>query len=148
MKMDKKIIIFVIVIVIAAGGYLMWRASASTPTNETLGGANTGENQAATGGEQLPLKEVTVTATEFAFSPNEISVKRGQTVRLTVVNNGNYPHDLSIEKLGIKTKRLSRGQTEIMQFTVPAEPGDYPLTAICSVPGHKESGMVFNFKAE
>lgn len=34
---------------------------------------------------------------------------------------------------------LGPGESEIMIFTAPAEPGDYPF--ICSFPGHTQAGM-------
>lgn len=155
--MDKKLIILAIIVILAVGGYFTWKAmsgSYSLPTGQAdetqmtnTENQNIG-NSALTGDAQMPVKEVSVTATEFAFSPKEISVKPGQTVKLTLVNNGNYNHDFSIEKLGVKTKVISKGQSDTIQFTAPAVPGDYPLSAICTIPGHKEAGMTFSFKVE
>ena len=64
-----------------------------------------------------PAEEITITGKEFVFSPALITVKAGQRVKLTFKNEGNYPHNLSIDGLGITTKTIGSGQTETIEFT-------------------------------
>ncbi len=79
-----------------------------------------------------------VVATDNAFDTNAITVKPGDTITLS--NEGFAQHDLTVSDLGIATDLLNNGDT--MTITIPADaaPGDYEF--ICSVPGHKEAGMV------
>ena len=86
--------------------------------------------------------ELTVEGNEFMFSPNSFTVKRGSTVELTFKNIGRVPHDFVVDELGIKTKTIGGGKTDMVSFTVPDSPGVITYTSYCSVPGHKESGMV------
>lgn len=85
-----------------------------------------------------PVKEITVRGNEFSFDPNSITVLAGEKVKLTFKNNGSAPHNLVIEELGIGTKTIGSGSTDVIEFTAPAA-GDYAIS--CSVPGHKEAGM-------
>ena len=41
-------------------------------------------------------QEVTVTATEFAFSPVDLTIDAGVAANLVLVNDGAVPHDLSL----------------------------------------------------
>lgn len=87
----------------------------------------------------------TVVMTDYAYHPRELRVRRGQTV--TVVNEGGIAHNLTIERgpnPRAKTDRLAgtdsflKGDTE--QLRVDLTPGRYVM--VCTVPGHRELGMV------
>jgi len=82
-------------------------------------------------------EEVMVIATDFSFDPDEMSVRAGQTVNLTLDNRGRLYHDLTIEGLGFvltaNAGERSSGALEVLQ------PGRYRF--VCSVPGHAEAGM-------
>lgn len=79
-----------------------------------------------------------VVSTDNAFDTDAITAKPGDTITLT--NEGFVGHDFVVNDLGIGTDVLNNGES--MSITIPedAEPGDYEF--ICSVPGHKEAGMV------
>jgi plastocyanin/mono/diheme cytochrome c family protein len=81
----------------------------------------------------------------LAFSESAITVKPGDTIILT--NAGFLQHDLAVDDWGGPlTPMLNNGETA--EFTIPedAEPGEYEF--YCSVPGHKEGGMVGTFTVE
>lgn len=81
----------------------------------------------------------------LAFSESELRVKPGDT--LTLTNVGFLQHDLAVDDWGGPlTPMLNNGQSA--EFTIPedAEPGEYEF--YCSVPGHKEGGMVGTFIVE
>ncbi|MCS7173917.1 MAG: cupredoxin domain-containing protein [Armatimonadetes bacterium] len=82
---------------------------------------------------------IKVIAKEFAFEPKEIKVKVGQPVKLVLENKGVIEHDIVIEKLNVKTEALKPGKSGEVTFT-PKSKGRYLI--YCSVPGHKEAGMV------
>ncbi|HEY7822530.1 MAG TPA: cupredoxin domain-containing protein [Acidimicrobiia bacterium] len=78
-----------------------------------------------------------VTATEFAFSPDELSATVGEPVNLRLVNAGDLPHDLVIPDLDI---RLAAGPGQQATIGIEVdEAGSYQF--VCSLPGHADAGM-------
>jgi plastocyanin len=77
---------------------------------------------------------VTVTLTEFKITPNEIQMPAGSV--LTVVNDGTTAHDVMVD--GYKSETLDGGGRTTLDLTM-LEPGTYDV--ICTVTGHKDSGM-------
>jgi plastocyanin len=82
---------------------------------------------------------VTVTASEFKFSPATINATAGQTVNLTVVNSGAVVHTWVLDQGNVKVS-VNSGQTVTQSFTAPSTPGTYKF--YCDVPGHQEAGMI------
>jgi uncharacterized cupredoxin-like copper-binding protein len=76
---------------------------------------------------------------EWSITPEPIMIKKGDTIQMSIINRGSYPHDFVIPELDLKTKKLSPGDQESLTFIA-----DHEVTIIsyCSLPGHKESGMV------
>lgn len=64
--------------------------------------------------EQTP-HTISITAQRFSFSPNEITVKKGEEVRL-VIQSTDVSHGLVIEDLGVKTD-IKKGQSSEVKFT-------------------------------
>ncbi len=95
------------------------------------GGSTTGGGAAA--------QTVTVTATEFKFDPATINATPGQTINLTVKNNGTTQHTLVLSQANVKLT-IDPGKTVNQTFTAPSTPGTYQYE--CDIPGHKEAGMV------
>jgi plastocyanin len=87
----------------------------------------------------------TVVMTDYEYRPRDLRVRRGQT--LTVVNEGGIAHNLTIERgpnPRQETDRLAgtdsflKGDRE--ELRVDLSPGQY--VTVCTVPGHRELGMV------
>jgi plastocyanin len=97
--------------------------------------ADTTPPPAATGTVSQTL---TVTGTEFAFSPAAITVKQGQQVTLTFLNNGTYAHNLSFPDLNLATKTIQPGASDTIKFTA-AKSGRFNF--ICTVDSHASQGM-------
>ncbi len=117
--------------------------------------ANSGDK---TGG--APPRTIQVTAREFSFSPEQITLKAGDTVVLEVQNQGTVIHDLTVMKMPVQDEKelagahhdmsgtdmkdvtvhvaVEAGQTGKVQFR-PNQAGTY--TFLCTQPAHKESGM-------
>jgi uncharacterized cupredoxin-like copper-binding protein len=78
---------------------------------------------------------------EFEFEPRPLKVKAG-LVRFLLINRGSVEHDFAIPSLarhGAHEKHLIKpGKTTIVDLEL--KPGTYE--AICTIPGHKEAGMV------
>jgi len=65
-------------------------------------------------GEQAP-RTITITAQRFYFSPNEITLKKGEPVTL-VIQSKDVSHGLEIKELGVRTE-VKKGQSAEVNFT-------------------------------
>jgi putative membrane-bound dehydrogenase-like protein len=71
-----------------------------------------------------------------------LRANKGDRVRITITNGELMTHDISLEKLGIKSKViLEKGAKASVTFT--AQQSD---TYFCSIPGHRAAGMVGRFE--
>ncbi|HYN87783.1 MAG TPA: plastocyanin/azurin family copper-binding protein [Ardenticatenaceae bacterium] len=126
-----------------------------------LAGCSGGESAPASGssGAVTPAQVVEVVGTEFAFAPNTITVEAGQPTSVNLKNEGAIEHDWSVLEIEARDvdstpdaaghqhsgavptlhTAAQSGQTGQVTFTVE-QPGTYEF--YCSVPGHKEAGMV------
>lgn len=104
-----------------------------------MGSGHMGAYGGASSGTTAPIAgapTVTLTATEFAFSPAEVTLA-ASGANLSLVNKGAVLHDLTIPALGVRVTAAA-GQTATVGLRgLPA--GRY--AAYCSVPGHAEAGM-------
>ena len=64
--------------------------------------------------DQAP-RTIEITAQRFSFTPNEITIKKGQEVTL-VIRSTDVSHGLVIEDLGVKTE-IKKGQSTEVKFT-------------------------------
>jgi nitrite reductase (NO-forming) len=103
-----------------------------------LRGSDDSESTSASGG----AKTVQVTLGEMFIEPASLAVAPGTEVTFEVTNDGTMPHDL---KVGgeVGTELLDPGASETFTTTI-AEGGE----AWCTVPGHKEAGMVMAISLE
>ena len=60
-------------------------------------------------------KLINITASRFAFEPNEITVKKGEEVTLVIQSN-DVTHGLLVEDLGVRTE-VKKGQAATVTFT-------------------------------
>ncbi len=73
----------------------------------------------------------------YEWSQYELSLAPGDTIAVT--NVGSLQHNFTVDELGI-AEDLPNGETVMITIPEDAEPGDYEF--YCSVPGHREGGMV------
>ena len=125
-------------VVEAGGGGGEAGATAEGATPEGATPAATAE--APAGGEAAGgASEVAVSAFEMGFEPTEFEVSPGAVITMT--NDGLLEHDFSIDEFGgVLIGPFGGGESG--EWTVPddAEPGEYEF--YCSVPGHRDAGMV------
>jgi len=81
---------------------------------------------------------LSVTAIDIAFEQTELQAPPDTDVTLTLTNEGVAQHDLVIEDTGYAMPLLGSGESASITFNLPA--GIY--TYFCSVPGHRQAGMV------
>lgn len=106
---------------------------ATTPSTEAPATETATETSAATG-----ATAVTVTQGDLFFDPKEFTIAANTDVQVTITNGGALAHDFVIDELGVKTALLNPGES--VTITINAAAGSY--TFYCSVPGHREAGMV------
>ncbi|MDQ4075473.1 MAG: copper-containing nitrite reductase [Chloroflexota bacterium] len=70
----------------------------------------------------------------------ELKVPAGAEVEITLVNGDGVQHDLMIDAFGVATAQfMEKGTSETITFIADQ---DGTFEYICSVPGHKQAGMV------
>jgi plastocyanin len=114
-------------------GGLAWLTMACGPAQPAAAKRATPE---ATG----PAREVSVVATEMAFSPATIEVTAGQPVKLTLENDGAAPHNWQAEFGREKIPVIAQPRQAAGTSFTPRSPGTY--RALCTIPGHAEAGVV------
>jgi putative membrane-bound dehydrogenase-like protein len=71
-----------------------------------------------------------------------LKANKGNRVRITITNTEVMTHDISLEKLGLKSKTiLEKGSSTNITFI--AQNND---TYFCTIPGHRAAGMVGQFQ--
>ncbi|MCM3715443.1 cupredoxin domain-containing protein [Alkalihalobacillus oceani] len=85
-----------------------------------------------------PKNELMIHASEYDFGPEQIKIPPNEEVTLTLLNTGLEEHDFEIK--GLDYHLHAKPGTSNSQRVVFEKPGIYE--AICTLPGHKEAGMV------
>jgi plastocyanin len=126
---------------LAAGSFLLAACGDDDETNADMpamdddghggDGHNDSDSPVADG-----AREIEVSATDFAFDPDEITAEAGEDLAI-VLTSEDILHDFTIDELDAHVA-ADRGETAEGGVTA-AEAGTY--TYYCSVPGHREAGM-------
>ena len=149
----KAFIALLIAIVVLGGGYYWYTSqqtsapdiditmddidAGDTGTPPTTPAATTVTPTPATGTETGAVKEFTVTGKNFSFAPAAMTVKRGDRVRITFVNESGT-HDLRVDGYNVGTKTIQGGASETFEFLAD-KAGSFEYT--CSVGQHRQMGM-------
>jgi plastocyanin len=134
------------------------KTGTDTDTADTNTAGNTGvkiETNTQVGGYNAPVpkkeegaagtvKSFTVTGANYSFTPSLITVKKGDTVKLTFKNSNGY-HNLIIDELNIATKMIPAGESQTLTF-VADQTGSFEY--YCSVGNHRALGMKGMLKVE
>lgn len=88
---------------------------------------------------------LTVELGDLYFKPNTLTAKPGQALQITLDNRGALEHNFVLYDADGKTVLFEKdaiqpGQKVNVSFKAPEKPGTYQY--VCTVPGHKEGGMV------
>jgi plastocyanin len=118
------VITAVIGAVVGAGTTSLLAGSAAS-----AGGAGVAEAPTTTG---------TITAEDVKFADTSVKMKAGEVLGLFVINRDGMPHAFDVDSLGIHVQLPPNSTTAVA--IKPAGPGE--LQFYCSVPGHREAGMV------
>jgi len=91
-------------------------------------------------GKPSAPQAVTVEASEFRFSPANVTVRANQPVEVTLRNTGSVVHDWTVQGLDQPVHvQAQPGQTASAQFTF-SRAGTFRI--VCVEPGHEPAGMV------
>lgn len=140
--MNKNLLTTVVVVaVLIIGGYYFYQnylnqsGGVSTPTTVTAptpAAEGTGSSSVST------VKEFTVTGSPFKFDPANISVNKGDLVKITF-NNSAGTHNWVVDEFNTKTQVIQAGQSETVEFTAD-QVGTFEY--YCAVGNHRAQGMV------
>lgn len=140
---NKWVLVGIVAIVaVALGGYFvlnMNKSTTNTIPNEAANPTTAPESESVATPSAMSENEITVEGGEFKFTPSEITIKKGEKVKLTFKNTGSFPHDFVIADLNVTTKRIQPGEEDTVEFT-PEKTGEFKF--ICGVGNHEEQGMV------
>lgn len=116
-----------------------------SPDEASGDGAAAGSGCAAAAGLSGPIEDrgtaeasggaIALDASEFAFTPTCVDAVGGETLEVTVTNDGSALHNLSVESLGID-EDVQAGETITVEVTLP-DSGAVPF--VCKY--HVANGM-------
>lgn len=139
----NMVLVVAAIAVLLIGGFMLFNRSA-TPTNTqdsqvqpTMAETTTSE---PTPSESMASDVVTVDmeAGSFYYTPKEIRVKKGQTVRINLTAK-DMMHDLNIDELTVDGPVIKEGESTTIEF-VASEIGSFEY--YCSVGQHRANGQV------
>jgi plastocyanin len=83
-------------------------------------------------------KVFNITGRNFAFSQDEIRVRRGDTVTINFSSVGGF-HDWAVDEFDARTAQVNTGQASSVTFVADTA-GEFEY--YCSVMNHRQAGMV------
>lgn len=90
------------------------------------------------------VKEFTVTAQNFSFTPSLITVKKGDKVKITFKNVDGF-HDFKLDEFNVSAPQSKSPSTTVLEFTAD-KTGSFQY--YCSVGTHRAMGMWGTLKVE
>ena len=87
-------------------------------------------------------REVNLTVSNFTFAPATVTVKQGETVKFTIVNQDKFAHNMVSQKGNLAYTVLPANQTTSILWGAPLQTGTYTL--ICTW----HPGMQFTIEVE
>lgn len=110
--------------------------------NPQLAGA--GRRQPNQNSKSSDAKEIVIEGSNYKFTPNQITVKKGVKTRILFKNTGGM-HDFRVDELNLATSVIQDGQQDFVEFT-PNKTGTFEF--YCSVGNHRQMGMVGKITVE
>ncbi len=111
---------------------------AEVTTEATAAPATTPEPAATPEASAPAAGDFAITMVDIAYQPTSITIPANTDVVITLTNNGAAVHNFNVDELGVQSGDYQPAQTGTI--TINARPGTYQF--YCSIPGHKEAGMV------
>lgn len=92
-------------------------------------------------------RTIQVSGGEYYFSPQTISVEKGEKIRVEFQNTGRATHNLRIPALNVGSATIGPQQADSFTFTAP-KTGTFPIEFVCTLPGHARNGMTGQLQQE
>lgn len=139
----KNVLIAVVLLVLAVGGIWYVRGmNPQTTPKDSLSPSSMMPAEGTSGVTETVVeseaKEVVVEGSEFKFLPATLTFKKGEKIRLVFKNMGKMTHDWVVDELNVRTKQITAGQEDAIEFT-PDKVGTFEY--YCSVGLHQKMGM-------
>lgn len=141
--MNKKLLIAAGIIIVAVLGYALTRGGGSSVDSTPTPTAVVSESPVSSivpseSPVASTVKTFQITGKSFSFAPNQITVQKGDTVKIVFTNTEGF-HDWVVDQFNAHTSRVQAGQTTTVQF-VADKIGSFQY--YCSVGNHRAQGMV------
>jgi uncharacterized cupredoxin-like copper-binding protein len=120
------------------------RATVAQDSPATPGASPAASPSASPAASPVSNTAFTVDMTEFAFTPNELTVPANTDVTITLVNKGVVSHDFVIGDPSFSSPLVDPGKTGTVTVNLPA--GKYEFT--CTIEGHADAGMYGDITAK
>ena len=146
----KTTIIIVAAVVVVLVGFFLFRSNSNitletteSPTVSVTASASASPTVSVSASPSPTASSVskvdtfTISAANFSFSPKNLTVNKGDTVKIVFQNNEGT-HDWVIDEFNARTPRIGGGQTATIQF-VANKTGSFQY--YCSVGSHRALGM-------
>jgi uncharacterized cupredoxin-like copper-binding protein len=125
----------------------------------SIGSADNGQLHSQNHMSQPAVQEINLIADDFSYKPNRIVMKKGVPMKVTFQNNGKVEHDFEVVSTGEfiisseSTNNHQHGNEGKGKPHLHAKPGEtatsvWQVTEVgtyefyCTIPGHKENGMI------
>ena len=132
----NKITVFIIVLALLVfGGIYVF--SRNSETSQVPNVSNTNNVPTPTSQAQSQVKEVSVEAGSFYFKPSEITVKKGEKVKI-VMRSVSLMHNFTVDELNVQLPIVKNGDTGTVEF-IPDRVGTFEY--YCSVGEHRQNGQ-------
>lgn len=155
--MKKILLVLVVLLVLGGVGFIVMNSQkANVPAENAMPAPGASgvtetvvETQPPATGEAVmdksTAKEFTLDSFEFGFDQKTLTVKKGDTVKITLTNSGKMPHDWVVDEFSAKTKQIKNGETDTVTF-VADKAGTFEY--YCGVGKHRANGMVGKLMVE
>lgn len=159
MSNSNKALFAVIGLIIIIGGTVAFVGSGSnggvvptpmatpimTATPTAMATATPTASGSTVGMEAKADVELTVNGGMFYYKPNVMKVKKGQTVKVTFVNDGGW-HDFNIDELNVHSSVIKEAGEKTSVTFVADKAGTFEY--YCSVMQHRQKGQVGKITVE
>lgn len=124
----KNLFLFLLLIIAVLGVWYYLKPKPQVVSNQSSAPAN--------------LTVIEMSGDKFRFSPDTITVKKGQPVRIALTSV-DMPHNFAVDELGVQGEIFQPGQTGNTDFT-PEKTGEFEF--YCAVGQHRQKGMAGKLK--
>jgi len=115
-------------------GLLLLLGNGCAPTSAPASNNQPDSSSTSTSG---PIKEFTVQGGNYYFNPGQITVNKGDRVKITFQNNDGF-HNLTVDGFNVATPAIGAGQNASVEFTAD-KAGSFQY--YCNIDGHRDKGM-------